>query len=167
MENKSSRSVSCRGSASFIQRLNVGFGARFLRNWPRGRRAAPGSAHIFKLFNSSCCLFGNKNNQQKNGRISQNIWMVQAPLRFLLFLPAEPVSEVTIKSNLPEAIEHNSTVVLNCSAKGSFLKFTWTNGTKTLVSDGQRITLKEVGPHITCTFCHRLSSAHLPAKPRI
>lgn len=49
-------------------------------------------------------------------------------------------------SDLPEAIEHNSSVVLTCSAKGSFLKFTWTNGTKPLVPDGRRITLKEVGP---------------------
>ncbi|CAF93841.1 unnamed protein product, partial [Tetraodon nigroviridis] len=55
----------------------------------------------------------------------------------------EPVSEVTIRSDLPEAIEHNSTVVLTCSAKGSFLRFTWANGTKTLVPDGKRITLKE------------------------
>lgn len=53
---------------------------------------------------------------------------------------------MTIRSDLPEAIEHNSTVVLTCSAKGSFLKFTWTNGTKPLVPDGRRITLKEVRP---------------------
>lgn len=53
---------------------------------------------------------------------------------------------MTIRSDLPEAIEHNSTVVLTCSAKGSFLKFTWTNGTKPLVADGRRITLKEVRP---------------------
>lgn len=65
---------------------------------------------------------------------------------FLPFLAAEPVSEVTIMSDLSEAIEHNSSVVLTCSAKGSFLKFTWTNGTKPLVPDGRRITLKEVGP---------------------
>ncbi|TNM92647.1 hypothetical protein fugu_018049 [Takifugu bimaculatus] len=56
---------------------------------------------------------------------------------------AEPVSDVTIKSNLAEAMEHNSTVVLSCSAKGSFLKFTWTNRTKPLIPDGKRITLKE------------------------
>ncbi|TWW65893.1 Carcinoembryonic antigen-related cell adhesion molecule 1 [Takifugu flavidus] len=55
----------------------------------------------------------------------------------------EPVSDVTIKSNLAEAMEHNSTVVLSCSAKGSFLKFTWTNRTKPLIPDGKRITLKE------------------------
>ena len=65
---------------------------------------------------------------------------------FLPFLAAEPVSEVAIRSDVPEATEHNSTVVLNCSAKGSFLRFTWTNGTKPLVSDDKRITLKEVGP---------------------
>lgn len=60
-------------------------------------------------------------------------------------MAVEPVSQVTIKSDLAEAIEHNSTVVLTCSAKGSFLEFTWTNGTKPLVPDGKRITLKEVG----------------------
>lgn len=64
----------------------------------------------------------------------------------LPFLAAEPVSQVTIKSDLSEALEQNSTVVLSCSAKGSFLQFTWTNGTKPLTPDGKRITLKEVGP---------------------
>lgn len=61
-----------------------------------------------------------------------------------LFLPAEAVSNVAITSSLPEAIELNSTVVLNCSAKGSFLKFTWTNGTAPIVADGTRLTVKEV-----------------------
>ncbi|XP_051812118.1 carcinoembryonic antigen-related cell adhesion molecule 20-like [Acanthochromis polyacanthus] len=55
----------------------------------------------------------------------------------------EPVSDVLIKSSIPEAIEHNSTVVLTCSAKGSFLKFTWTNGTAPIVADGKRLTLKD------------------------
>lgn len=59
-------------------------------------------------------------------------------------LPAEPVSDVTIKSDLPEAIEFNSTVVLTCSAKGSFLKFSWLNGTAPIVADGKRLTLKDV-----------------------
>nr|XP_020441373.1 carcinoembryonic antigen-related cell adhesion molecule 5-like [Monopterus albus] len=57
----------------------------------------------------------------------------------------KPVSDAIIKSNLPEAIEHNSTVVLNCSAKGSFLKFTWTNGTTPIVADGKRLTLAQEG----------------------
>lgn len=60
------------------------------------------------------------------------------------FLTAEPVSDLVIKSNLPEAIEHNSTVVLNCSAKGSFLKFSWTNGSAPIVADGKRLVIKEV-----------------------
>lgn len=55
----------------------------------------------------------------------------------------EPVSDVLIKPSIPEAIEHNSTVVLTCSAKGSFLKFTWTNGTAPIAADGKRLTLKE------------------------
>lgn len=63
-----------------------------------------------------------------------------------LSLAAEPVSEVTIRSDLAEAIEHNSTLVLSCSARGSFLQFSWTNGTRPLVPDGRRITLREVGP---------------------
>lgn len=51
---------------------------------------------------------------------------------------------MTIKSDLAEAIEHNSTVVLTCSAKGSFLKYTWTNGTTPIVDDGKRLVVKEV-----------------------
>lgn len=54
----------------------------------------------------------------------------------------EPVSDVTIKANLPEAIEHNSTVVLTCSAKGSFLTFSWFKGAAPIVADGKRITVK-------------------------
>ncbi|XP_071369411.1 cell adhesion molecule CEACAM5 isoform X2 [Centroberyx affinis] len=55
----------------------------------------------------------------------------------------EPVSALTITSSLSEAIEHNSTVVLTCSAKGSFLRFSWTNGTAPIVADGKRLTLTE------------------------
>ncbi|XP_056154179.1 carcinoembryonic antigen-related cell adhesion molecule 20 [Lampris incognitus] len=54
----------------------------------------------------------------------------------------EPVSDVVIKSDVPEAVEFNSTVVLTCTAKGSFLKFSWTNGTTPIVSDGKRLTVK-------------------------
>ncbi|XP_073319630.1 cell adhesion molecule CEACAM5 [Pagrus major] len=64
----------------------------------------------------------------------------------------EPVSDVAIKSSLAEAIEHNSTVVLTCSAKGSFLKFTWTNGTAPIVADGKRLTLKEEESSSTLTI---------------
>ncbi|XP_068561341.1 carcinoembryonic antigen-related cell adhesion molecule 5 [Cebidichthys violaceus] len=64
----------------------------------------------------------------------------------------EPVSDVAIKSNLPEAIEHNSTVVLTCSAKGSFLSFTWLKGTVPVVAD-KRITVKneELSSTLTIT----------------
>ncbi|XP_038157035.1 carcinoembryonic antigen-related cell adhesion molecule 5 [Cyprinodon tularosa] len=55
----------------------------------------------------------------------------------------EPVTDVVIKSDLPEAIEHNSTVVLTCSSKGSFLKFTWLNKTKAIFIDGNRITKED------------------------
>ncbi|KAL6100272.1 uncharacterized protein ACO6RY_01916 [Pungitius sinensis] len=53
-----------------------------------------------------------------------------------------PVSDVSIKSSLSEAIEHNSTVVLTCSAKGSFLQFSWFRGATPIVDDGNRFTLK-------------------------
>ncbi|KAK5910670.1 hypothetical protein CgunFtcFv8_004912 [Champsocephalus gunnari] len=55
----------------------------------------------------------------------------------------EPVSTVVITPSLTEATEHNSTVVLSCAAKGSYLKFAWLMGTKAIVADGKRITLKE------------------------
>ncbi|XP_054878568.1 carcinoembryonic antigen-related cell adhesion molecule 5-like [Poeciliopsis prolifica] len=54
----------------------------------------------------------------------------------------EPVSDVMIKSNLPEVIEHNSTVELTCSCKGSIESFTWTNDSKIIEPDGKRFTVK-------------------------
>ncbi|XP_070778149.1 cell adhesion molecule CEACAM5 isoform X3 [Enoplosus armatus] len=64
----------------------------------------------------------------------------------------EPVSDVAIKSDLPEAVEHNSTVVLTCSAKGSLLKFSWINGTAPIVADGKRLTLVEEDKLVTLTI---------------
>ncbi|KAL3984492.1 hypothetical protein ACER0C_016117 [Sarotherodon galilaeus] len=52
----------------------------------------------------------------------------------------EPVSDVIIKSSVPDAIEYNSTVILTCSAKGSLLSFNWINGSVPIVVDGTRIT---------------------------
>ncbi|CDQ67146.1 unnamed protein product [Oncorhynchus mykiss] len=84
----------------------------------------------------------------------------------------EPVAVVTIKSNLNEAVEFNSTVVLTCSAKGSFLMYKWLNGTAPLVADGNHVTLSAnatvltvagvfredlVGP-IYCTVSNKLES---------
>ncbi|XP_013880785.1 hemicentin-1 isoform X2 [Austrofundulus limnaeus] len=57
-----------------------------------------------------------------------------------------PVSNVVIKSDLFEAIEYNSTVVLTCSSSGSYLTFTWTNGTTPIVSDGKRLTVVDTPP---------------------
>uniref|UniRef100_A0AAQ4QSN9 Ig-like domain-containing protein n=2 Tax=Gasterosteus aculeatus aculeatus TaxID=481459 RepID=A0AAQ4QSN9_GASAC len=54
----------------------------------------------------------------------------------------KPVSDVSIKSSLSEAIELNSTVVLTCSAKGSFLQFSWLRGDVPIVDDGKRFTVK-------------------------
>ncbi|GLD72878.1 carcinoembryonic antigen-related cell adhesion molecule 5-like protein [Lates japonicus] len=70
----------------------------------------------------------------------------------------EPVSDVVIKSDLTEAIEHNSTVVLTCSAKGSLLTFTWTNGTTPIVADGKRLTLKNEQMSSTLTIAGVLRS---------
>ncbi|KAM4540141.1 cell adhesion molecule CEACAM20-like [Odontesthes bonariensis] len=69
----------------------------------------------------------------------------------------EPVTQVVIKSDLAEAIEHNSSVVLTCSAKGSYLKFTWTQGTKPFVIDGIRLTQtnKEFSSELTIRTVHR------------
>ncbi|XP_029977105.1 V-set and immunoglobulin domain-containing protein 10-like [Salarias fasciatus] len=64
----------------------------------------------------------------------------------------EPVSEVLIKSDVPEAVEHNSTVVLICTAKGSFLNFTWLNGTAAVKADGRRVVLKEEEASSQLTF---------------
>ncbi|KAM9738612.1 cell adhesion molecule CEACAM5 [Menidia menidia] len=54
----------------------------------------------------------------------------------------EPVTDVIIESNMPEAIEFNSTVTLTCSAEGSYLQFSWTKGNEPFVIDGIRITNK-------------------------
>lgn len=67
--------------------------------------------------------------------------------------PAELVSDVTIKSNLAEVIEINSTLVLNCSARGSFLTFTWSNGSAPLLAAAPRVTVKTV--RNTHTQTHR------------
>ncbi|XP_028255011.1 carcinoembryonic antigen-related cell adhesion molecule 2 isoform X2 [Parambassis ranga] len=87
----------------------------------------------------------------------------------------EPLSNIAIKSNVPTAIERNTTVELTCSAKGSYLKFTWTNGTVPISADGKRLMQKDtdsssvltitdvfrsdlVGP-IYCTAVHPLETA--------
>lgn len=67
-----------------------------------------------------------------------------------------PVSDVAIKSSVPEAVEHNSTVILTCTAKGSFLKFTWLKGTTTIVPDGKRFIVKNEEMSSTLTINHIL-----------
>ncbi|XP_062302222.1 carcinoembryonic antigen-related cell adhesion molecule 1 [Osmerus eperlanus] len=64
----------------------------------------------------------------------------------------EPVSAVTITSSLTEAVEINSTVVLTCTSKGSFLKYAWLNGSApvapdthvTLSADSRNLTVSAV-----------------------
>lgn len=54
----------------------------------------------------------------------------------------EPVSNVVITADPPtEAVETNNTVLLTCTAKGSFLNYTWFNGTVPVVADGKRLVL--------------------------
>ncbi|XP_030002471.1 carcinoembryonic antigen-related cell adhesion molecule 5-like [Sphaeramia orbicularis] len=55
----------------------------------------------------------------------------------------KPVKDVKIQSDLVEAIEHDSTVVLKCTSQGNFLKFSWSKGTTPITGDGERITLTE------------------------
>ncbi|XP_037548793.1 carcinoembryonic antigen-related cell adhesion molecule 8 isoform X2 [Nematolebias whitei] len=59
-----------------------------------------------------------------------------------------PVSNVVIKSDLDEAIENNSTVVLTCSASGSDLTFSWTNDTVPIVADGKRLIVTNMPPSL-------------------
>lgn len=85
--------------------------------------------------------------------------------------PTEPVADVSVTSTLTEAVEINSTVILNCSAKGSSLLYTWLNNSASVVMDGQHIVqngsqliIKEVyrtdllGP-ISCTAKNQLESS--------
>lgn len=65
-----------------------------------------------------------------------------------LLLHAEPVLNVTIRANVSERVEFNSTVVLTCSAEGSFLKFSWTNGTAPIMADNARLAIEEVRLHV-------------------
>ncbi|KAI5629742.1 carcinoembryonic antigen-related cell adhesion molecule 5 isoform X1, partial [Silurus asotus] len=51
----------------------------------------------------------------------------------------EPVADVTITSNTPEAVEFNSTVILTCNAKGSILSYSWLNNSIPVVVDGIHI----------------------------
>lgn len=56
-----------------------------------------------------------------------------------------PVADVTITVDPIEAVETNNSVVLTCTAKGSFLKYTWLNGTVPVVADGKRLVLNPAG----------------------
>ncbi|XP_076865714.1 cell adhesion molecule CEACAM5 [Brachyhypopomus gauderio] len=87
----------------------------------------------------------------------------------------DAVTDVKIVPNLPEAVEVNSTVVLNCMSKGSLLSYTWLNGSAPMVVDGQHITINgsqliiksivrgELSGPIYCTAKNKLQSATSPA----
>lgn len=49
------------------------------------------------------------------------------------------MADVSVTSNLNEAVEINSTVILTCVAKGSSLFYTWLNISTPLVVDGNHI----------------------------
>lgn len=81
------------------------------------------------------------------------------------------MADVTIISNLPEAVEFNSTVILNCSAKGSSLSYSWMNNSapvvvddKHIVQKGNQLIINEIfrtdllGP-ISCTAENQLESS--------
>lgn len=75
-----------------------------------------------------------------SGDYSVNVITTRAQFGETKLLVVEPVSNVAIKSNVPDAIEYNSTVILTCSAIGSSLSFKWINGSAPIVVDGTRIT---------------------------
>ncbi|XP_067281548.1 carcinoembryonic antigen-related cell adhesion molecule 5 [Pseudorasbora parva] len=66
----------------------------------------------------------------------------------------EPVTDVKISSSLLEAIEFNSTVVLTCTAKGSF-SYKWINGSDALTVDGTHMKLNPIGNELTITEVRR------------
>lgn len=70
----------------------------------------------------------------------------------------EPVSGVSISSNLAEVIEVNSTLVLTCSAKGSFLTFTWNNGSTPLLAAAPRVSIEGAETSSTLTIIGVLRS---------
>ncbi|XDV33972.1 hypothetical protein PO909_004198 [Leuciscus waleckii] len=66
----------------------------------------------------------------------------------------EPITDVKISSNISEAVEFDSSVVLTCSAKGSFT-YKWFNGSVALVLDDTRMKLNPNGNELTITLVRR------------
>lgn len=63
-----------------------------------------------------------------------------------------PVSDVVITSNIPEARELFSTVVLTCTAKGNFLNFQWFNVSTPITEEGTRVTINHAEDQSTLSF---------------
>lgn len=63
-----------------------------------------------------------------------------------------PVSDVVITPNVPEARELFTKVALTCSAKGSFLRYKWLNGTTPITADSSRVTIERNDPASTSTL---------------
>ncbi|CAK6979416.1 carcinoembryonic antigen-related cell adhesion molecule 1-like [Scomber scombrus] len=70
----------------------------------------------------------------------------------------EPVSKPKITSDLTEPIEHNSTVVLTCTATGSFLTFSWLRGATPIEADGKRVIVANKEESSTLTINNVLRS---------
>ncbi|KAK7124352.1 hypothetical protein R3I94_018656 [Phoxinus phoxinus] len=66
----------------------------------------------------------------------------------------EPITDVMITSNIPEPVEFDSTVILTCSAKGSFT-YKWFNGSEPLVLDGTHMRLNPTGNQLIITEVRR------------
>ncbi|XP_056336074.1 carcinoembryonic antigen-related cell adhesion molecule 5 [Danio aesculapii] len=66
----------------------------------------------------------------------------------------EPVTDVKISSDVSEPVEFNSTVLLTCSAKGSFT-YKWINGSVPLVVDGTRMQLNTAGNELKISEVRR------------
>ncbi|CAL9690979.1 unnamed protein product [Knipowitschia caucasica] len=72
----------------------------------------------------------------------------------------EPVAEVLVKSDLSQAVELNSTVVVTCSAKGSHLSFSWMNGTTAVKQDTHiTVTTKESSSALSISSVYRTDLA--------
>ena len=76
---------------------------------------------------------------------SRTINLGTSPFKWLCFIPAEPVLNVTIRANVSETVELNSTVVLTCSAPS--FNFTELSCTTPIMADNTLVVIKKVRLH--------------------